>query len=298
MQTVGSVVRVKGDTDRSRDLGDVALDGERRFEGLEDLRGGPTNVLRAARRREEDDEFVAPDARDRVDRTQDASQPGADLGEQGVARRVPVRIVDVLEAIQVDEKHREGPAFPFRGPDRLLQPVSQQEAVGQTRERVVQRLMLESGQVLAPLADVPEDGHPVHRPSSAGGHRHDFHLERVLRTIRTGRAHLALERLADREGAPGRRHGVAWRDVEEVERLAQSLRRGNSGELPESLVRERDPRTRRRGAAGQDHDALRGVVDGRFEEGQRLGHAPPLGHDGREGRRRQRRDTRERLHEQ
>jgi hypothetical protein len=46
-------------------------------------------------------------------------------------------VVDVLEAVEIDEDDREFRVLTTRLIDRLLQALAQQVAVGQARERVV-----------------------------------------------------------------------------------------------------------------------------------------------------------------
>ena len=55
---------------------------------------------------------------------------------------VAERVVDVLEAVQVDEDDRERAAVAVARGERLLEPVAQQGAVGQAGERVVERVVL------------------------------------------------------------------------------------------------------------------------------------------------------------
>ena len=68
---------------------------------------------------------------------------GHDL-EQAVADIVAQGVVDVLEAIEVDEHHGEPRAVARRRVDRLLQAVVQQRAVGEPGERIVVGLLLDA----------------------------------------------------------------------------------------------------------------------------------------------------------
>src|SRR4051812_45685342 len=54
-------------------------------------------------------------------RTTDRSR---ELDEHGIARRVPVRVVDLLEVVEVDEDHARVAALADRPGDRLLEPVA------------------------------------------------------------------------------------------------------------------------------------------------------------------------------
>ena len=81
----------------------MPLDRERRLQRFQDLLRRPADVLGSARRRQQDDEFVAAHAPNRVDRAEYAPQARTDLGEQRVAGRVAVGVVDVLETVEIDQ---------------------------------------------------------------------------------------------------------------------------------------------------------------------------------------------------
>ena len=60
-----------------------------------------------------------------------------------VADLVPEVVVDRLEAVEVDEQQGNHAATAMQARERLAGAVHQQAAVGQLRQRVVQRLVLE-----------------------------------------------------------------------------------------------------------------------------------------------------------
>ena len=66
-----------------------------------------------------------------------------EVGEQHVARVVAERVVDQLEAVEVDEEHREPALVPLRLRERLLQALAEHRAVEEPGERVVARDELE-----------------------------------------------------------------------------------------------------------------------------------------------------------
>ncbi|MNQ64029.1 hypothetical protein D3C85_784330 [compost metagenome] len=84
------------------------------------------------------DEFVAAQAGDRVLRAQGLADALGQVDQQGVARVVSVGIVDRLETVQVEKQHREVTPAAAGAFDGLLQPVFQQDAVGQFGQGVVQ----------------------------------------------------------------------------------------------------------------------------------------------------------------
>ena len=84
-----------------------------------------------------DGELVAAEARDGVLRAHALLQARGGGAQDAVAGGVAERIVDVLEAVQVEEQHRDAAALPARAHDRARQPLRQQRAVGQAGQRVV-----------------------------------------------------------------------------------------------------------------------------------------------------------------
>ena len=78
---------------------------------------------------------------------------GPDLVEEQVAVVVAERVVDLLEAVEVHEHHRDARAVALGGEDRLGGAVAEQRAVGQPGEVVVQRAVLVHDRVAAALVD-------------------------------------------------------------------------------------------------------------------------------------------------
>ena len=73
-----------------------------------------------------------------------AEQPGGDRLQQLVAGLVAERVVDLLEAVEVDEERGGlGAAAPGAG-EHLLDAVEDQRAVGQPGQRIVQRLVADA----------------------------------------------------------------------------------------------------------------------------------------------------------
>ena len=129
-----------GDADRGRaedlaggdregllpDLGDALGDLERLLVGL-DLG--------------QHDELVAAQARHGVGGAHDLGQARADLDQQLVAGLVAERVVDRLEAVDVEQQHGHAEAEARGAAEGVLDAVEEQRAVGQAGERVVQRLV-------------------------------------------------------------------------------------------------------------------------------------------------------------
>jgi hypothetical protein len=74
--------------------------------------------------------------------------------QQLVTGRMPQRIVDILEAVQIDEDDRDGTLGSRLGTQRLGQPVEQLHPVRQARQRIVQRLAAELVLERTPIDDI------------------------------------------------------------------------------------------------------------------------------------------------
>ena len=66
------------------------------------------------------------------------------------------RVVDLLEAVEIHHQHGARLAGPVRGRDRLVHAVTEQGAVRQPGESVVERLVLERLGVGLALGDVAD----------------------------------------------------------------------------------------------------------------------------------------------
>ncbi len=91
--------------------------------------------------------------------------------EQLIAGGVPQGVVDILEVVQVEKEKGERATGPFQLGHRGLQPVVEQEAVGQIGQAVVQGEMLDMGRfrplALGDFLRQPLDtGNPSDQPKS------------------------------------------------------------------------------------------------------------------------------------
>ncbi len=94
---------------------------------------------------ENDDEFVATEPRHDIARPQRAAQPARDFHQQHIAGVMPQRIVDDLEAVEIDEQHGELPLVAPRRLDRVAQQPVEHFPIGQLGQAVVR------GKVFDPL---------------------------------------------------------------------------------------------------------------------------------------------------
>ena len=102
-----AVVGVHGDTDAGPHLDQLARERHRPVEVRGELTGDACCLCGRRQRREpgqEHDELVAAQAREQVAAAQPVLQPPGDGEEQLVAGRVAVRVVDGLEAVEVEEQ--------------------------------------------------------------------------------------------------------------------------------------------------------------------------------------------------
>src|SRR5690606_2397906 len=91
--------------------------------------------LALARVLAEHHELVSREARDRVAVAHGLLEAPGGLDEHLVPRLVAKGVVDGLEVVEIEEEEREVAAA-VRSPDRLLEAVKQQAAVGQPGEGV------------------------------------------------------------------------------------------------------------------------------------------------------------------
>ena len=158
-----------GDADRRGDRDRVAgAEVERLAQHGQDPLG---DQIRATD--DEHDEFVAAEPADRVRLAQDALDPRRDHPQQLVADGMAERVVDALEAVEVDEHRRRVDPVAAGVDEHLLGAIHDQRAVGETGQRVVQRLVAE-------LAGLLLD-HPQRAGAAAGQHLHEQEREQPER---------------------------------------------------------------------------------------------------------------------
>ena len=140
-----AVLGVERDPDARLDLDADVLE----LEALGDRRAHAgrrvERVLGAADVGEQDGELVAAEAGDRVARPQRRGQALADRAQQQVAVVVAERVVDLLEAVEVDHQHGDGAAFTGGAAGGLVHAVVEEDAVRQLGHVVVERGVLARG---------------------------------------------------------------------------------------------------------------------------------------------------------
>jgi hypothetical protein len=79
-----------------------------------------------------DGEFVASETGERVPGPQKVRQAAGHLLDEIVAGRMPVGIVDVLEAVEVEEVDGDAALHPAEAADLVIEPLGKDQAVRQT----------------------------------------------------------------------------------------------------------------------------------------------------------------------
>ena len=110
---------------------------------------------------EQHGELVAAHARDGVARAQRGVEPQRDGLQQPVAGLVAERVVDDLEAVEVEEQHGGAGVrlAAARAAQGLLEPVDEERAVGEAGQRVVQRVVLQALDGAAVVGGVADGAH-------------------------------------------------------------------------------------------------------------------------------------------
>lgn len=142
---VAAVLGEAADADAGADEEFVVLGFEWGVEAGEQALGQLLGLFGVAQVRQEDDEFVAAEAGDGVVAAELVAEAGGDALEEDVADGVAEAVVDVFEAVEVEEQDGAFVAFAFAGGEGLAQAAFEEDAVGQAGEGVVVGLVVESG---------------------------------------------------------------------------------------------------------------------------------------------------------
>jgi hypothetical protein len=122
----------------------MSVDLERRLQRGQQAAAHELDLVRRKGARQDGDELVAADAGQRIAVAQRLAQAARGLAQHGVADRVAEAVVDFLEAVQPDGGDAEAlPGTPRIG-DHHADPVGEQQAVRQFRQRVVRRHMAQA----------------------------------------------------------------------------------------------------------------------------------------------------------
>ncbi len=243
---VGRVVGEHRDADAARDVQLQRLDQARRAQrGQQPLRD-LQRLAAAGHAVQQHHEFVAAEAADDIGVADRLAQALRHELEQRVAGLVAERVVDGLEAVEVDEQHRDRLAGAGRLQHRLAQPLLRDAAVRQAGQQVVVGEVADLLFRGLAVADVQAAEDVV--PDRAGGiaHRgqHRPGGERAAATL--VHQHLAAPPAAALGGRPGlaRLRHRQLADLHEAELLVQHLARVERAGLADRAV-------------GREHAAVR-----------------------------------------
>jgi hypothetical protein len=125
------------DADAATDPKRTILNPEFGRHSVHDPFGGGGRSFDVGNGTQHDQEFVSSDARHRILIADLPLQPFGTLLEEKIPDRVPERIVDDLEAVEIEEEDRDQLAAAASGGDGLHQPILEQAAVGQSGKPVV-----------------------------------------------------------------------------------------------------------------------------------------------------------------
>ena len=124
--------------DRHADERRAVEDVEGARHRLDDALAKGRDILLAADLRLDDGELVAAEPRHAVGAAHQAGEPLRELADQVVAGRVAERVVDVLEAVEVEIEQREPLPGLARFDQGAIEPVAEQRPVGEAGQRVVE----------------------------------------------------------------------------------------------------------------------------------------------------------------
>ncbi len=92
---------------------------------------------------DEDQEFIAAGAGDRVHFSKVGRQPSCHQGEEPITRAVSQRIISKFETVQIEKEHSKAVAVALGARKLSAQAVHEQEPVRECRQRVVRCLVLQ-----------------------------------------------------------------------------------------------------------------------------------------------------------
>ena len=163
---------VHGDADRGGEEDLLLAERDRRAQRAAHRLGEAGDALRLALGDEQEGELVAGKARQRVLRLEQAGQAPRDGEQDRIADRDAEAVVDLLEAVDVEDEDR-GPRRAFRcgARDRRAQPVDEQLAVGQAGQVVVDGVVQQPLLGSALLGDVEQRADAAQHLAVGAEHR-------------------------------------------------------------------------------------------------------------------------------
>ncbi len=152
---VVAVDRTGAHADARRDLKFPAVYRHRLRHLDEDLFGHLSEVVRAFEPLDQHDEFVAALPRNRIRPAHAARQPIRHILQEPVPRLMAQGVIDVLEAIKIDEQHGDASSFALCRSEGAIDSFGQQQPIRQARQRVVSRREFDYLFRVLPVLDFP-----------------------------------------------------------------------------------------------------------------------------------------------
>jgi hypothetical protein len=221
-------------------------------------------------------ELVAADPGDDVGGAQRLAQPFADGLQHDIAGLMAEAVIDLLEAIDVDEQQGRTAAFPGMALQRLRQPEFEGMAVGQPGDAVVERHALDLAfrrghlQAHAPADGVAQGCRHDQDQDHAAEHAQQFDIQVVERGAQGNQPDIAVFE-AHRQGKPqlgkGEDMSGRRRDIAQHRRAARAFEARHQAAVEAVDAGFDDDRRRLRGA---DDFAGRAAIledDGRGQVG-------------------------------
>ncbi len=209
------VDRIDGDAGAGARQDGRALEADRLVDARQDALGDAVDVLAAAGARQDHDELVAAEAHAEIGGAAGFAHALGGDDQHVVAGGMAERVVDLLEAVEVELDHGEPLAAAVRGLEQRVEMVGQEGAVVQAGQPVMDG---DEGHGIArvdELVRAPQD-HLRHRPEDEQRHQHDdadggveqrpVHAEHLVETRLGERVDAVAERLVAGERRVG--HGL------------------------------------------------------------------------------------------
>ena len=193
---LATVLRSEGDTDTGGDEEFAAFEDERARQAGENLLGDMNGAIQCAlaggARLQQQGEFVAAHARHGVVAVDAGRQAYGYVLEHAVAGGVAERIVDRLEAVEVEEHQHHPFVMPIRMLQGTVQAILEQGAVGQVGQGVVVGQTMDALFAGLAFADVAEETHVADQVAFLVMHRGDADPGREVLPTLALEPHLAL----------------------------------------------------------------------------------------------------------
>ena len=134
---VVAVVRVEGNPESGAEMELLVFELQRRQERIQDLLGDLGAALGAVDAGQQQKEVVPSEPSDGVAAAHRRHQPLADRAQNLIAAGEAERVVDQLEAVEIEDHHGQLPSISTCPLDRLVQPVIEQTAIRQPGQGIV-----------------------------------------------------------------------------------------------------------------------------------------------------------------